>query len=329
MGFLYADGSIKRDQELILALQAKDVGHLEAFKRAIQSEHQIRIVERSGYEIAWLRIGSQKLCKTLRNLGYRDQVPQFVDEKLAKHFIRGLFDGDGSVSTSGQERIFSLLSRKALLEFARDKLRKHCGLNPGIKNVGGTYELRCSGNQQIKQIGEFLYSEATVFLLRKAVRFPEGMNLRLEVPDFWEYNTRPFPGAHFAVFPEAICLRPILSSSRPGDIVLDPFCGAGTTLAVAKKLGRKAIGIDLVAEYCQMSKEYVTRLESETITCPRDGSQVLYTRDTIQHSKSNPEKNDVCLRRVPFEIGEAPCRNCQRGKLLTEFNEGGENSDRS
>jgi len=148
-----------------------------------------------------------------------------------------------------------------------------------------------------------------------------------EVPDFWEYNTRPFPGAHFAVFPEAICLRPILSSSRPGDIVLDPFCGAGTALAVAKKLGRKAIGIDLVPEYCQMSKEYVTRLKSETITCRRDGSQVLYTKDMIQHAKSNPEKNDVCLGRVPFEIGGAPCRNCQRGKLLTELNEGGEDDD--
>lgn len=44
--------------------------------------------------------------------------------------------------------------------------------------------------------------------------------------------------------PEALLERIVRASSRPGDVVLDPFCGSGTTLAVAHRLGRRFIGID-------------------------------------------------------------------------------------
>jgi modification methylase len=49
--------------------------------------------------------------------------------------------------------------------------------------------------------------------------------------------------------PEALLTRVILSSSRPDDLVLDPFCGTGTTGAVAKRLGRRFIGIEREATY--------------------------------------------------------------------------------
>ena len=66
---------------------------------------------------------------------------------------------------------------------------------------------------------------------------------------------------HFAPYPEALCDMPIRASSRPGDIVLDPFCGGGTTLVVAKKLGRRTTGIDVVKEYCIMAKHRVLQVE--------------------------------------------------------------------
>ena len=59
--------------------------------------------------------------------------------------------------------------------------------------------------------------------------------------DFWRINTKPFKGAHFAVYPEELCMKPILSSSRIGDVILDPFIGSGTTAVVAKKFGRRFI----------------------------------------------------------------------------------------
>jgi SAM-dependent methyltransferase len=72
-------------------------------------------------------------------------------------------------------------------------------------------------------------------------------------PDFWSVNTQPYPEAHFAVFPEEICRKPILATCPPGGTVLDPFCGSGTVLAMARRLGRKAIGIDIVEKYCELA----------------------------------------------------------------------------
>lgn len=49
--------------------------------------------------------------------------------------------------------------------------------------------------------------------------------------------------------PEAVLERILLASSNQGDLVLDPFAGSGTTLAVARKLGRRCVGIELSEEY--------------------------------------------------------------------------------
>jgi DNA modification methylase len=72
--------------------------------------------------------------------------------------------------------------------------------------------------------------------------------------DFWTINTKPFKAAHFAVFPEQLCVRPILSSCPPEGTVFDPMCGSGTTLVVAKRLGRHFIGIDVNPAYCEMAQ---------------------------------------------------------------------------
>ncbi len=60
--------------------------------------------------------------------------------------------------------------------------------------------------------------------------------------------------AHSTQKPEALLFRVILSSSNPDDIVLDPFFGSGTTGAVAKKLRRKYIGIELEASYVDIAR---------------------------------------------------------------------------
>lgn len=59
---------------------------------------------------------------------------------------------------------------------------------------------------------------------------------------------------HFAAYPEDLCKIPILATCPTDGVVLDPFCGTGTTMKVAQKLGRKSIGIDISAEYIKMAK---------------------------------------------------------------------------
>lgn len=57
--------------------------------------------------------------------------------------------------------------------------------------------------------------------------------------------------------PEALLERIIKASSNPGDLVLDPFCGCGTTTAVAQSLGRKWVGIDVSPSACKLMKNRV------------------------------------------------------------------------
>jgi DNA modification methylase len=68
----------------------------------------------------------------------------------------------------------------------------------------------------------------------------------------WTVATQPYSGAHFATFPPELIEPCILAGSRPGDIVLDPFLGSGTTAEVAQHLGRRWIGIDLNPSYLPM-----------------------------------------------------------------------------
>lgn len=61
----------------------------------------------------------------------------------------------------------------------------------------------------------------------------------------WSIQAEPFPGDHYATFPQEIPRRCLLAGSAPGDTVLDCFGGTGTTAAVAVGNGRKAVSIDL------------------------------------------------------------------------------------
>jgi DNA modification methylase len=81
---------------------------------------------------------------------------------------------------------------------------------------------------------------------------PLGRNKR----SVWTITTQPYPGSHFATFPEEIPRLCILAGSRPGDIVLDPFGGSGTTSKVALELGRRAVHVDLT--YHDLAKKRMT-----------------------------------------------------------------------
>jgi modification methylase len=66
--------------------------------------------------------------------------------------------------------------------------------------------------------------------------------------------------AHSTQKPESLLHRVIVSSTRPGDIVLDPFFGSGTTGAVAKRLGRHFIGIERDGAYVRVARERIARV---------------------------------------------------------------------
>ncbi len=85
----------------------------------------------------------------------------------------------------------------------------------------------------------------------------------------WKINNKPVKGAHTAVFPEELVEVCLLAGSRPGDTVLDPFTGSGSTGVVALKQGRSFIGIDLNTKYCQLARERISGIEQKSVPVPK------------------------------------------------------------
>lgn len=87
----------------------------------------------------------------------------------------------------------------------------------------------------------------------------------------WKVKTRPFAGAHFAVFPPELVEPCVLAGSPVGGTVLDPFSGAGTTGMVALRNSRSYIGLELNPEYAALSRERIRddapllNIESEVV----------------------------------------------------------------
>lgn len=75
--------------------------------------------------------------------------------------------------------------------------------------------------------------------------------------DVWTINTKPYKGAHFAVFPDTLVLPCLLAGSAMGDIVLDPFFGSGTVGVVACRQWRGFMGIELNPLYIELAEKRI------------------------------------------------------------------------
>ena len=96
----------------------------------------------------------------------------------------------------------------------------------------------------------------------------EEGNFRLTCPsNFWDDISVPFWSMpentdHPTQKPEKLYAKLILASSKPGDLVFDPFLGSGTASVVAKKLGRHWCGIELCEEYCLLAEKRLELAEN-------------------------------------------------------------------
>lgn len=86
---------------------------------------------------------------------------------------------------------------------------------------------------------------------------PNGRNAR----SVWTIATQPYPGAHFATFPPELARRCILAGCPVGGLVLDPFVGSGTTVKVARELGREGIGLDVNPAY--LAEQAAKRIKTD------------------------------------------------------------------
>ena len=102
----------------------------------------------------------------------------------------------------------------------------------------------------------FLFSKSENYVYdHRAVR---GVNDR-QLRTVWEINARPYREAHFATYPLELVQEPIKLCTRPGDWVLDPFNGSGTTGEASLVAGRNYVGVELNPEYMDITVNRLSR----------------------------------------------------------------------
>ena len=149
--------------------------------------------------------------------------------------------------TRAHEYIF-LLSKSPDYFYNAEAIKEPAAGFPGSENPNATHDQAAENSASVERDSHGLTPNETGKRNRRTV---------------WTIATRPYKGAHFATFPEELVRPCVLAGSRPGDTILDPFCGSGTTGAVAIQEGRDFIGIDINPEYCTMSEQRI----KEAITC--------------------------------------------------------------
>lgn len=122
----------------------------------------------------------------------------------------------------------------------------------------------------------------------------EEGNFRITYPsNFWDDISIPFWSMpentdHPTQKPEKLYAKLILASSKPGDIIFDPFLGSGTTSVVAKKLGRNYCGIEMNQEYCLWTEKRLQMAEKDSsIQGYSDG--VFWERNSLLDQKKKKE----------------------------------------
>ncbi|MBP5437024.1 MAG: site-specific DNA-methyltransferase [Treponema sp.] len=122
-------------------------------------------------------------------------------------------------------------------------------------------------------------------------------NFRITYPsNFWDDISIPFWSMsentdHPTQKPEKLYAKLVLASSKPGDVVFDPFLGSGTACAVAKKLGRHYCGIEINREYCLWAAKRLLMAESDgSIQGYEDG--VFWERNTLNAFKQKKKKTE-------------------------------------
>lgn len=110
--------------------------------------------------------------------------------------------------------------------------------------------------------------------------YPSNLWTDITIP-FW---SMPENTDHPTQKSEKLLAKLMLASSNPGDFVFDPFLGSGTTSVVAKKLGRRWLGIEVDEEYCLLAERRLELAETETgIQGFTDG--VFWERNTLKNSR--------------------------------------------
>lgn len=193
LGLLYADGYNNLDKKSVrLQLREDDYEILERINKEIGSNHPIKLIDCShrvygdGYtskNMYSLDFYGSAICDDLDKVGVHQnkslslEYPDFLDEKLHSHFIRGYFDGDGSIYswTKRFQVVFTITSTEKFCNRCLDIIRSNVRVGGSIYDAschnGITKVISIGGNDQCKRVLDWLYEDASLFIKRKHDRY--------------------------------------------------------------------------------------------------------------------------------------------------------------
>lgn len=176
-GFIAADGNIRKDfLKMRIELNIQDYTHLEKFRKDIKGNNPIKESIRPNNHSCYIDINCKELCLALNDLGITPKKSLTLDinmikipKDLRRHFIRGYFDGDGSLNSYKRlnydylEWELSFISSNKFL----NQILEEIGKERKLYSCGNNYRFCFKGKKDINEIIEYLYKDATIYLDRK------------------------------------------------------------------------------------------------------------------------------------------------------------------
>jgi hypothetical protein len=184
------------------------------------------------------------LKKQLRESGYSiEELAELtgIKETTLAHYFRTDFSGQAIPDRKTWELLKPYLNLGEYDDFISEEIRSALPQpHPLGRNPGDIIEI------STEPFGKEFCPKCKRFIDKSEVGMKNGVRVHK--------NCGSKLVSHFAVFPKKLVRQFIIAGCPEGGIVLDPFCGSGTTLVVAKELQRKYIGIDIVRTYCDMAE---------------------------------------------------------------------------
>lgn len=194
LGFVTADGCVSDRNVLIIGIHQNDIEILEYIKRVMKSDNPIGLSDRRNRLMAVLNMTSSRICGDLLTLNigprktYDVVAPPFIPDNMVSHYIRGLFDGDGSIYLSNRHKqlIAEVTIATASPMYARQisRLLTDNDINNHVyEKLDGRdkhvpiYKVSMGGKDVI-DFSEFIYRDAQFYLKRKYDKFQQFYNGR-------------------------------------------------------------------------------------------------------------------------------------------------------
>ena len=245
-----------------LGLEATPEGYIDNMVEVFREVK--KVLKRDG--TLWLNLGDGYLQKNLVGIPWRVALALQADGWWLRNDIvwskpNPMPEPVKDRLTKSHEYIF-LLTKSKTYYYDHESIKEPYSESSIQRINQASFNNQTGGSKDYGKVS--VHSSNTNSIRGTLEKFKENLGSGRNRRSVWEITTKSYPGAHFATFPEEIPELCIKAGTKAGDLVLDPFVGSGTTCAVASRLGRESIGIDLSKEYLKLARKRC-KIESESL----------------------------------------------------------------